>query len=153
MSAGDCLCDQEFDLTKPCMICRMESGEFESGSGGAAVAPEPKDEEWLPYIVSDLAEKPGRNLSDATYGEIMDLANMLHDLGIGDTKELQKMLGVHFDGEHWRFGHKYHPEEAQRYEYPEGAMAALELPAKPPIQLTDRRKAVLATRRKNNVSE
>jgi len=24
MSLGDCLCDQEFDLDKPCLICRTE---------------------------------------------------------------------------------------------------------------------------------
>ncbi len=138
MSGGLCLCDQEVDLDKPCLVCRSDPG--------FPVKDEPKDEEWLPFLVSDLAEKCSTALSDESYGEVMDLANMLHDLGIGSAQELNKMLGAHFDGEHWRFGHEFRHVEPWE-EMPE------ELPAKPPIQLSDRRKAVLATRRKNNAKE
>jgi len=61
------------------------------------------EEDWLPYLISEIAEAQSKNLSNTTYGEITELAGMLHDLGIGDTAELGNLLGAHCDGKKWTF--------------------------------------------------
>ena len=61
------------------------------------------DDVYLPGEISDLAEHASVELPNNVYGEIMEAAEMLHDLGIKDASELGNLLGAHHDGCKWTF--------------------------------------------------
>lgn len=57
----------------------------------------------LCYIISGVTSEASDNLSTDAYGELMELASMLHDLDVHTVKALTKLLNVYFDGEHYSF--------------------------------------------------
>ena len=97
-------------------------------------------EENLCHSISGVTSEVSDKISNYVHGELMELASMLYDLDVHTVKALAKLLNVYFDGENYSFDP---PDCLDDYSDKE----------KPPIKLSDRRLAVAATKRKNNVSE
>ena len=97
-----CLCDQEFDLDKPCMICRPDqpaSDYAKSRSTGGLS----DDDVCLPGEIACLADHMAGEIPNTVYGEVMEAAEMLNDLEIKDSAKLANLLGAHHNGKKWVF--------------------------------------------------